>query len=248
MVTADRSALSRRAILCYRRQRYPNRELVIIDDGREDLSPLLSDIPASEVRYIRLEKRPEHVLGYLRNLALQHATGSFLTQWDDDDWYHPDRLSKQAAVLRQGYDACSLSGALMHLDTPEYFDHPYIGYLKDGIPGSIMHRRDDSIRYPEMRRAEDTVYLDHWRKRRYILLPASEVHLFIRCFHGTNTWEQAHFLTRMRNTLPDLVAYLWFRYVRQDLFLHPRFKLGEASREAFDQFLEDSRRLALSTS
>lgn len=245
MVTADRMPLVRRALLCYRRQTYPNKELVIVDDGRADLTPLLADLPRDEVVYLRLDKKPENVLGRLRNTALEAASGSFLTQWDDDDWYHAERIERQAATLMAGYDACSLSGALMHLDDPDFIHRPYVGYLKDGVPGSIMHRRDDTITYPEMRRAEDTVYLNAWRQRRYTKLPAEEVHLFIRCFHGANTWDRTHFLRRMRNTPRDLLAYGWYRHVRRDLFAHPRFRLDAAARAAFETYLEDSRSLDL---
>jgi glycosyltransferase involved in cell wall biosynthesis len=246
MVTANRRRLAARSILCFQRQTYPDRELVIVDDGQEDLTPILEELPPEMVRYVRLEKNEANVLGRLRNLSLETATGDIMAQWDDDDWYHPERLERQfAAIARSGADACCLSGALMHLDTPEFFDHPYVGYLTDGVPGSIMHRRDADIRYPETRRAEDTEYLHQWLQRPYVQLPKSESHLFIRCFHGANTWEQKHFLTRMRNTPRDAAAYVWYRSVRRNLFLHPRFRLTPVAREAFEAYLSDSSDLGL---
>ena len=245
MITADRRQLCKRAIRCYRRQTYANKELVVVDDGREDLEPLLAELPSDEVVYVRLEKRPENVLGQLRNVALDAARGDFVAQWDDDDWYHPERLERQAAPLLEGYDACTLSGALMHLDTTEFLLHPYIGYLRDGVPGSIVHRCDPEVRYEGMRKGEDTVYLKAWTRRRYTKLDASEVHLFIRCFHGNNTWDAAHFLRRMRNTPPDSIAYAWHRFVRRDLFRHNRFQLDQKAREAFEMYLDDSYELGL---
>jgi glycosyltransferase involved in cell wall biosynthesis len=245
MVTADRPQFCRRAIRCYLRQTYPNKELVVVDDGTADLTSVLAAVPAGELTYIKLEKRPENVLGRLRNMTLEAARGEFLLQWDDDDWIHPERMQRQVDVLLQGYDACTLHGSLMHLDTPAFFRHPYIGYLPDGWPGSIMHRADPSARYPEERKAEDSVYLKHWLNKRYTQLPGSMAYLHIRCFHGKNTWDQKHFLTKMRNTLPDLGAYLWYRYVRDDLFRHNRFQLSQAAREAFEQYLQDSEELGL---
>jgi len=245
MVTADRPQLMRRSIRCYERQTYPNRELVVVDDGETDLAPILEDLPDDEVTYVTLDPDVDHVLGALRNVALDEASGTYLTQWDDDDWYHRTRLERQAAVLDDGADACALSGTLMHLDAPEYFYHPYIGLLTDGVPGSIMHRRDEDARYPEMPRAEDTVYLDHWLEQDYRLLSTSAAHLFIRCFHGDNTWEQKHFLTRMRNTPRDAIAYVWHRYVRGNLFRHRRFQLSDAAWNAFETYLRDSTDLDL---
>lgn len=244
MVTANRKALARRAVWCFRQQSYPNRELVVIDDGDEDLTDILAEIPADRLVYRRIARAPENVLGRLRNMALDAARGAIVAQWDDDDWYHPDRLAVQVAVLLAGHDACCLAGTLMHLDDPAFVDHPYIGLLREGVPGSIVHRRDDTIRYPEQRRAEDSRFLDAWRARRYARLPAGNAHLFIRCFHGANTWEKRHFLTRMRNTPRDTIEYLW-RRTTGDIFRHSRFRLSEADRAAFALYLEDSRRLGL---
>jgi len=240
MVTADRKKLCKRSLLSYRRQTYANRELIIIDDGKEDLAPLLQDLPPDRVTYKRLERVPENVLGTLRNLSLTEASGDFITQWDDDDWYHPDRLKIQAETLLKGYDACTLSNALMHIDVEPFFYHPYISLFKKGTPGSIMHRRDESIRYPEWRRSEDDIFLNSWARKRYTKLPESYAYLFIRCFHGCNTWDLKHFLQQMRNTLPDLIAYGWYRYIKKDLFRHRRFILDEKSKEAFRAYLEDS--------
>jgi glycosyltransferase involved in cell wall biosynthesis len=245
MVTADRGQLCRRAIRCYQRQTYPNKELIVVDDGREDLAPLLADLPSDEVVYLKLAKHPESVLGKLRNVALEAARGDLVAQWDDDDWYHGERLEKQVAVLQQGYEACALSAALMHLDTEAFVLRPYIGYLRDGVPGSIAHLRSNAIRYEGLRRGEDTVYLHAWTKRRYAKLPPGDVYLFIRCFHGNNTWEASHFLRRMRNTVPDSAAYVWHRFVRRDLFRHNRFRLDEKARAAFETYLEDSYELNL---
>jgi len=263
-------------------QTYPNKELIIIDDGQEDYAPILADVPAGELRYIKLDPAPGQVLGTLRNRSLEEATGDFKAQWDDDDWYHPERIERQAQVLMgdtndqaegghaqdnhaqdnhaqgnhaqdnhaqdnhaQGADACCLAGSLMHVDHPEYFDLPYVGYLPHGIPGTIMHRRNDTIRYPSERAGEDTTYLDHWLGKRYQKLPASEAGLFIRCFHGTNTWEMNHFVRRMRNSPAKLMRYLFYRYVIRDLSKNPLFRLDEGVRRAFETYLAESRKLGL---
>lgn len=244
-VTANRKHLMQRAIRCFQNQTYQNKEIVIIDDGKHDLGELLEPLPADQVNYIKLEKKPENTLGKLRNRSLEEANGDFLVQWDDDDWYHPDRISVQAQKLMEGYDACCLSGALMHLDEEPYMQHPYVGYLPNGIPGSIMHRADSSIRYPHTRRAEDTVYLNEWMEKRYFQLPDDYAHLFIRCYHGLNTWEKDHFLRRIRNNPKDAALYVWYKFIKGDLFDHPRFQLTDAQEEAFERYMKDSRELNL---
>lgn len=244
-VTADRKNLMKRAVHCFQNQTYENKELVIIDDGEQDLDDILSDLPAEQIKYVKLEKKPENTLGKLRNRSLNEANGDFLVQWDDDDWYHPERVAIQAQTLQDGYDACCLSGALMHLDEEPYMHHPYVGYLPDGIPGSIMHRADADIRYPHTRRAEDTVYLNEWMEKRYLQLPDDYSHLFIRCYHGNNTWEKDHFLRRIRNNPKDAILYVWHKMIKGDLFAHPRFRLTEKQKEAFQEYLSSSKELNL---
>jgi len=247
MVTADRRRLCRRAVRCYNRQTYPNRELVVVDDGKQDLSPVLQSVPDDELAYVQLASDKDYVLGRLRNVSLEAATGQFRAQWDDDDWYHPRRLETQVQCLQEGYDACCLHGTLMHIDSPKYVDRPYIGYLQDGVPGTIMHRPAPEIRYPEMQREEDSAYLDKWRKQRYTQITFN-THLFIRCFHGNNTWCKKHFLTRIRNTIPDAISYVWYRYICGSPFQHSRFQLSEKDREAFERYQEESIDLGLLTS
>ena len=245
VVTADRAALLRRAVRCYNRQSYPRRELVVLDDGSEDLEPALRDVPTSELRYHRIERQPANVLGALRNQTLDLASGEYVAQWDDDDWYHADRLAVQVGALEEGHDACTLTATLMHLDTPEFFRLPYVGHLRGGVPGTIVHRRNEEIRYPAQRRAEDTVYLDEWRNHRYVELGEHCAHLFIRAFHGENTWERTHFTRRMRNSAPRLLTYAWYRWIRRDLGAHPRFILSRKAHAAFEQYLDDSFELEL---
>ncbi len=245
MVTANRKNLAKRAVNCYLNQTYPNKELVIIDDGDEDYTPILKDIPSKELRYIKIPKKEGQVLGSLRNLSLEKATGDYLVQWDDDDWYHPERISIQAKVLDEGFDACCIFASLMHLDDSEYFYLPYIGSLSYGIPGSIMHKRNDSIRYPEMRRAEDKAYLNQWRNQNYTTLDESHAGLFIRCYHGSNTWEQKHFKRRMRNNVIRQIKFFYYKNIIKDLKKYSIFQLSEPIQQAFEMYLKESSDLNL---
>lgn len=245
MVTANRRQLMKRSVSCFQNQSYENKELVVIDDGKEDLEDILQALPASKLKYIKLDSNAYDTLGALRNRSLQEATGDFIAQWDDDDWYHPDRLKIQVKTLLDGYDACCLSGTLMHLDEEPYKLHPYVGLLPEGIPGSIMHRRDKEIRYPHTHRAEDTAYLKKWMEKRYLQLPEKFSYLCIRCYHGSNTWGKNHFLRRIRNNPKDALLYVWYKVVKGNLFNHPKFQLSAPAQNTFQQYMQDSKKLGL---
>lgn len=246
MVTADRRALVKRSLHCYKKQSHPNTELVVVDNGHDQIDDLLEDFDESTVNYIRLKPSPDNVLGEMRNRSLEAATGEYVTCWDDDDWFHPDRIKIQLNRLQQdSYDACCLTTSLMHLDSKEMMHHPYKGTLPGGVPPSILHRNDPGIRYPQLNRHEDTEFLKQWKEKKYVQLPPEYAYLFIRCHHGTNTWEKDHFIRRMRNSPVKLLQYFWYDKIRGDLYAHPNFQLTQKQKEAFQLFLEDSAKFDL---
>jgi glycosyltransferase involved in cell wall biosynthesis len=245
MVTADREFLCRRAIGCYESQTYPWKELVVVDDGDQDLSPLLAGFPELDIKYHRLAKDPKMALGGLRNVGLEHARGDYVVQWDDDDWYHPERIEKQLRALGGIYDSCTLTSTLLHVGGGPHFLHPFTGSLKNGVPGTLMHRRAPAPRYPNQARGEDTSFLEHWTGENHVTLPEEDSYLFIRCFHNDNTWNEAHFLRRLRNTPLRLLTYLWCKYVLRDVHRHPAFRLTTSQRQSFERFVAESRALGL---
>lgn len=74
MPTADRRPFVPQAIDCFLQQDYPSRELIIVDDGADEIVDL---IPNEEcIRYFRLDKRES--IGSKRNFACQHAKGEII--------------------------------------------------------------------------------------------------------------------------------------------------------------------------
>ncbi|MDE2996377.1 MAG: glycosyltransferase family A protein [Bacteroidota bacterium] len=248
MVTADRHDLCRRAIRSYAAQTWTNRQLVVLDNGVEPMESLLQDLPYGEVVYRHVPNNPDTTIGELRNRSLEMVTGDFVVpQWDDDDWSAPDRIEQQIGALEKySADAVTLYATLMHVDDPEWFDHPFYGLLKGGVPPTILHRRDDEVRFPELRRTSDTTYKHAWMERTYHIMPMREAgHLHLRYSHGGNLWEQEHFLRRMRNTPADLLAYGWHKFVRRNVLGHPRFRITDEARAAFETYLAHSRECGL---
>jgi len=242
MVTADRHDLCRRAIVSYNNQTYPNKELIVLDNGIKDMRDLLQDVPKKELRYEYRKNNKDTTIGELRNQSLEMVRGDVVVpQWDDDDWSAPNRLDTQyKALVDNDADAVTLYATLMHVDDPLYFKAPFYGLLKGGVPPTVMHKRDDSVRFPELRRTSDTHYKNVWRQRNYLILPIRDAHLHLRYFYGKNLWEQDHFLRRMRNTPKDLLAYGWWKFVRKNIFGHPRFRISEDAKKAFQTYLDDS--------
>ncbi|MCA9941830.1 MAG: glycosyltransferase [Anaerolineales bacterium] len=95
MPTFNRPRFAHQAIQYFLRQDYPNRELIIIDDGTESIEAL---VPEDErIHYHRLDDRL--TIGTKMNIGGDRSGGDILVRWEDDVWMAPWRLSYQAAAL-----------------------------------------------------------------------------------------------------------------------------------------------------
>lgn len=246
IVTANRKNLLRRSLYSLKNQTHKNIEVVVVDNGEDQVDSLMEMFPEDQINYTYITPSPENILGDLRNISLEKATGDYLICWDDDDWFHPKRIEIQLETLKTGFDACCLEGNIFHIDSPDLINHPYIGRLPDGSPSSIMHRKNDDIRYPSMRRGEDTVYLNRWMDQgKYKMLDLSYAYLFVRVFHGSNVSGKKHFLRRLKNSPVNWIQYMWHAKIRGNLFSHPKFKLSEIEQKSVEMFMNDSKKLGI---
>lgn len=189
MVTARRTGLAWRAIQCFRAQTYPARELVIInDDPDPELHDRVTGLGDERIRHVRLPPQGT-TLGALRNIAVSHARGDLVAQWDDDDLYDPERIEVQVAALESlAADVCLLRREQMWW--------PATRRLATSPPraweGSMLARRSAMGLYPEQRRGEDTALMTRLiRGARAVILDAPWLYIYV--FHGANTFDAGHF-------------------------------------------------------
>ena len=95
MPTANRRPFVNQAIRYFLAQDYPEKELVIVDDGTDSVVDLASD--RDGVRYFKLDKTLP--VGAKRNFAVEQGTGEIIVHWDDDDWSATWRLRYQVEQL-----------------------------------------------------------------------------------------------------------------------------------------------------
>src|SRR5262249_52518557 len=96
--TCDRHSFLPEAIRYFLRQDYLILEIIIRVDGKSPVASLLPHDP--RIRLIRLSQKKN--VGAKRNIACAAAHGEFIVHWDDDDWYPPDRVTRQIAALETG--------------------------------------------------------------------------------------------------------------------------------------------------
>lgn len=196
MVTASptRLGLLKRSVESYCKQTHDQKELVVVVCQCDDYLGHVTTYVRTLCRHdVRVVFQPTAIpLGALRNLALDHSDGNIVCQWDDDDVYHPERISEQLnAMLATGTEATFLSHYL-HLfsDTCQvaWCDWTRLQIAEEpGLPGSLLARKQALPRYADLERDEDSM-LQRELLRRGVPLTVIEgsTPLYAYTFHGAN--------------------------------------------------------------
>jgi hypothetical protein len=94
----------------FRRQTYPHKELLVLDDSPEP-SPFFTRLVDWRVRYWHVPTRMS--IGQKRNILIGRASGEIIAHQDDDDQYRKDYLTTMLARLGSR-DFCKLSVFNIH--------------------------------------------------------------------------------------------------------------------------------------
>jgi glycosyltransferase involved in cell wall biosynthesis len=195
MPTSNRRSFVSLALNSFAAQDYPNKELIIIDDGDDRVDDLTPGVQG--VRYVRLPRRTS--IGAKRNLACEQAQGEIIAHWDDDDWYAPDRLRYQVGALLAGeadmtglFNSCvlELPGGNFWTTLPTLHRRMFVG---DVHGGTLVYRKEllsGSLRYPEINLAEDAWLVNRIKRAGKRLLRLANPGVFIYVRHGRNAWRQ----------------------------------------------------------
>jgi len=82
-------------------QTYSNLELIIVVDASTDNSiNLIRRLQEMEPRIVIISNQVNLGASHCRNLGIERATGEFLAFLDQDDLWHPEKLSKQISILK----------------------------------------------------------------------------------------------------------------------------------------------------
>ncbi len=99
--THNRPDMLKTAVESVLSQTYPNMEIIVVNDGGEDVSDMLNALNArGNIIYIRHEEN--RGISAARNTALRAANGHYIAYLDDDDMYYPEHLQILVSVLENG--------------------------------------------------------------------------------------------------------------------------------------------------
>lgn len=210
MPTANRRPFVPQAIQYFLRQDYPNRELIVLDDGEQAVDDL---IPHDQrIRYLRLPRR--YSIGAKRNLACEEARGTLIAHWDDDDWMAGRRISYQAGELARagGKSVCGLS-RLYYFDPRQRraWLYKYPERQKPWLAGNtLLYRKELWQRhpFPDLNEGEDTRFV--WSLPQSSVLPLDDCTFFVATVHEKNSspkrTQDARWLPRTVDEIAGLIG------------------------------------------
>ena len=186
MPTYNRRQYVPDAIRYFMAQDYPERELLVVDDGTDPVGDLM---PADErIRYLRVSKRL--TIGAKRNLACEQARGEYMAHWDDDDWMASWRLRYEMdALLRERADVVGIQ-TLLYFDPSRErawryeYRTPGRAWVHDP---TFCYRREvwQAERFADTNFGLDLRFLGSARRKRISVL--SDYRFYVGIVHSGNT-------------------------------------------------------------
>jgi glycosyltransferase involved in cell wall biosynthesis len=212
MPTPERFEMLKKSITSYRSQSFKDRELVVIVGSSKSSKCLSREVTARiadqifefieqlndpTIRAVNVDG--DRTLGELRNISVSHAFGEIICQWDDDDIYHPNRLSDQLDFLQStNSDANILSEVLMLLSkSSSIFYTNWSNTPFKGFSGSLMCKKNSMPKYPECGEnsmlGEDSYIIERLLSLGRLEILRNKAYLITYVAHGENSWSPEFF-------------------------------------------------------
>ena len=215
MPTCDRRGYVPQAIRNFLRQDYPNLEMLILDDGADQVADCIPE--DARIRYFRLDHKMN--VGAKRNLACEQSRGEYIVHWDDDDWYPTWRVRAQIQAMVES--AASLCGT----SQVDYFDpntnrawrYKYeVSGLNWVAGNTLAYRRSfwEHHKFPDIQAGEDSRFV--WSATGSRMCDLNDPALCIATVHAGNTSAKetsgAFWLSCDSELIKSLLGDDWYFY------------------------------------
>jgi hypothetical protein len=121
--------------------------------------------------------------------------------WDDDDWYHPERMCRQLAALSASRKSAVLLSRLLIYDAGA--GQAYLGcdrLWENSLMFDRRRIRELGIAYPAMNRSEDYHFVNDLLDRN-LVFPLLDPTLYVYVANGANVSGAAHFAALQRRSI-----------------------------------------------
>tara|TARA_B100001094_G_scaffold333172_1_gene409231 strand:- start:3086 stop:3766 length:681 start_codon:yes stop_codon:yes gene_type:complete len=186
MPTYNRPLFVKHAIYLFLKQDYPNKELIIIDDGT---IKALDTIPKDRrIKYFKFDTK--RTIGFKRNFACKKAAGEIIMFWDDDDYYSSKRISYQTKPMFEKIADIVMLKNPIYYKNGQFFipSQQHSDWLWEGTNGAhggtmcFWSKLHGKIKFPHSNLGEDAIFFQHAKLAGAKLktLPANKHFVYIR--------------------------------------------------------------------
>lgn len=112
-----------------RNQTYRNLEIIVVDDGSDDMCPQICDRHAKEDERVKVIHKENGGLDSARKAGMLAATGKYVGYVDADDWIEPE-MYEQLLMYAQRYQVDVVESGV--IDTYKNKEKERFSYFKEG--------------------------------------------------------------------------------------------------------------------
>ena len=143
ITTHNRCDLVGRAIESVLCQTYDNLECIVVDDASDESSQKVCK--TYPIKYIYIPKDESKGGNHARNVGIMHAVGEYVAFLDDDDYWLPNKIERQVALIQEKkcdlvyanakYEIVESSGKITYKEFP--MDYLNMGDMRKKIYTNI---------------------------------------------------------------------------------------------------------------
>ena len=204
LTTRDRPHFLQVALACYQHQTYPQRELIVIDDGDQFPADALS-VEAAGGRLIRMPA--DTPLGTKLNRGVEEARGWLCQKMDDDDWYGCRFVETMvSAFMRSRSKVCrpaiAFLPSFLFFELARWEVRRSVG---NNLPGAtLLFAREDweQRHFRALYQDEDVWFLLDQERQGLVALPVIALEDFIAVRHRGAVRDRGHTWTHQSDGRP----------------------------------------------
>ena len=153
------------AIDCFKAQTYPNKELIIVNNAKNQSSASKLNINAEDNIFI-IDTPFPLTAGMARNYGINAANGQILAQFDADYWHHPTRFTSQVATMANNEShICMLTSCLKYSFNTGVAT--ILSNNKNIVPSTMVLVRPAKVDYPNTDKYEECRFLQRMIQNQY---------------------------------------------------------------------------------